>query len=401
MDEKKKLQKIIAIKKWIWDYEWKWENKKPYNKPILVLGPTLGTTKGEPSTFLRVYAYGGRLFDIRTNETNSKNAKNKHKFDKEFLKYAHPEYYYDKKNQINMIPESFKNHYSPVYEKYKNYKDIKNLLFNINSFERIENKEDSKKNELLDFIVLGMKNNNTKIDGSKKERWIQTEIVKEYISKKYVENDKEEQYLIFDMEYRIELDPKRNKSERKGGKTKLIPNKFSETTELDLILFDGKKFGFVELKYNGESMDSGSDNDLREHYLDFNVAKKQMRKVQKELLRRLWFLFHYQIIDVSWKNAFSEIGVCKEIWNMTYDEMKMEVDNIINSKIFDYWYGFLFWNDEKCLKEQNSVLEDFKNQVKPEFEDKNFNMPLKFCYYDTIKDNKIKFIETSWKMPLE
>ena len=125
MDEKKKLQKIIAIKKWIWDYEWKWENKKPYNKPILVLGPTLGTTKGEPSTFLRVYAYGGRLFDIRTNETNTKNAKNKHKFDKEFLKYAHPEYYYDKKNQINMIPESFKNHYSPVYEKYKNYKDIK------------------------------------------------------------------------------------------------------------------------------------------------------------------------------------------------------------------------------------------------------------------------------------
>lgn len=404
MVEKEKIKDIIDTKNWLWNYKWEWDNtKEPYNMPILVLPPTLGRTIGEPSTFLRVYAYGGRLYDIRVIETETSSDDNKmFQFDKKYLRYAHPSFRYGKdKQQKPRIPEDFKKKYELIYNNYGNADDLKKLLLNVKSFEDIiVDKTIDKENKLLDFIILGARNNNTKKNEIKKERWVQTEIVKKYISKKYLKNSKEEQYLIFDMEYNIELGSEgegRKITKRDSENPNIIneTGEFSKNTEIDLILFDGKKFGFVELKYNGESMRNGTKNDLREHYLDFYEAKKKMDGIQRELLRRLWFLFRYQIIDKSWEEAFYKIGIRKEIWGMSYDEMKKAITDLTNSQCFDYWYGFLFWNDEFFHGNKGTILKKFEKQVKPEFED--YNMPLKYCYYDDkSEDNNIKFIVTGW-----
>lgn len=386
LDANEKIKNIINIKEWLWKCEWKWDNKEKNFQPFLILAPSLGTNTGEPLTSLRVYACGGRLYDIRTIETDLNDEKVT-KFDKKYLNYTIPNHPYGHSQKVS-VPELFLQEYKSTYD---SHKDITTLLFNINSFEDI--KSSNKKKALLDFIILGARNRNTKKNGTKHERWIQTEIVKDNILNKFEVNSEDNQYLIFDMEYEIKFNPPRPKTKR-NVKGKIIElEKVSKSTEIDLILFDGKKFGFIELKYNGESMEKGNSNNLREHYLDFYEAKKQMGNIQNELIRRLWFLFKYRIIDESWKEPLNTIGICKDIWNKKYVELLEVIEN--NSVIFDYWYGFLFYNDEHSTKNQKIIESKMEEQVKLEYKD--FNMPLKYCYYEKGTDKKIAFSDIEWK----
>ena len=207
----------------------------------------------------------------------------------------------------------------------------------------------------------------------KGERLIETSL----IAKQQQEKIKNEvgNWLIYDMEYAIEL-PTRKKKEN--------PNE-PKISEPDFIVFDGKNIGIVELKYNTESMDSEGNN-LKEHFEDFmdfiwNGTKERKWKIVEESIERLKCLRDYGLIDETWYDGIKEL----EIWYATHSEGDFNTDRI--------WIGFYFVEGpRKRKKGQEDYVQTqiYKQLAEPMKKAKDENRGTKVLYGYCKDDRNLK-----------
>lgn len=118
--------------------------------------------------------------------------------------------------------------------------------------------------------------------------------------------------------------------------------------EVDFVLFDGKRFGLVELKYNAESMGSGQDNSLYDHMCDFYKVLSDNEKSKEQLKQCL-----YRAEILSRKG----IEVISNDWNPVFGEMIDSIENEADPKRL-MWCGFLFVGGDKTV-----VLDEVKKQL--------------------------------------
>lgn len=222
-------------------------------QPVIILGPS-----GSEKTKLRMYAYGGLIGTIPTGTEN----------------------------------------YGLLNQEYKKY------LSNPQDVEKLEKMfQEEDKNGLLfsetylELAVKAAKAKFTKEGKNQKERNIQTQIVKKYMTEGTG-------WRVIDMEFRV---PKQEEMEKHS--------------QVDIVVFDEEKgFGLIELKYNNESCDN-----LDEHCNDYHKIcsdKKISEKNEAELIRRAEYLAKFGLIDPRY-----------------YEKMK-EIKN--SGSPIGFWYGFLF-----------------------------------------------------------
>ena len=124
-----------------------------------------------------------------------------------------------------------------------------------------------------------------------------------------------------------------------------------EKAKIDLVVFNGVSFGLIEFKYQGESMDKGSNNSLEAHFKDFRRiihedTNENKLKLLKELIKRTKYLIAAGVIHQSW-----EIGI-KQIEKIL-DKSDKEID------VKPYlWCGFLFLGsgNKDIMYEMNSQI---------------------------------------------
>lgn len=291
------------------DYEITDGGKK--EQPIVIVGPD-GTTK----TKLRVYAYGGCIGRIAT----GKGDYNQLAKDKEYAEYLEND---DRKCRL---------------------KEMQHLTYGEKKGELLFEPE------YLDLILNAARRRFTgepKGEEERKERCIQTKIVKKHIDKQPING-----WCIVDMEFAIS-----EKNEETNQK------RFSKP---DLIVLDKDKgFGMIELKYKNENT-----KNLSQHYenLSYAAGSPNAKERVKELNRRCEYLKDYGLIN-------------QELYNMCKKEK--------------LWYGFLFVGGEKndsvkCIKEITKTHSEIKRDENCRFwhipETELENMNLSFNSADTYEE---------------
>lgn len=165
----------------------------------------------------------------------------------------------------------------------------------------------------------------------KKERPVQVRLAKEFM---YNRPKTPDTLLVSDLEYKI---PKEF---------------FKESPKVDLILFDGKSFGFVEFKANGQSMGRSNKNSLTEHMKTFDsllsLTDSQKKDLFLECCRRLKLLLQYELVNKSWEVSINALP-------------KKETDTNLPEELF--WCGFLFvgGNEDYIKTEVKYQLADYKD----------------------------------------
>lgn len=286
--------------------------------------------------------------------------------------------YKNGQNKENIIPASFYVTYIDLFNNMKNKtiqansKDVENWFKEV-SFESEENYK-----KALDFAILAATNRFRKKnpkDGLRQERWIQEIILKKYI--KSVLN--KDSVLFFDEETLFNFFDIRTRTKADGTFFSVEDGKPMESSSCrpDLVVFDGKSFGLIELKYNADSMDKDSANSLRDHYLDFQYLIETMKSIViKEYIRRFWFLFKMNIIDSSWKESFTTYRIDYEFWDMSYEEM-IECLNTIAVDDIEIWSALLFVNDgskRALTARKKSILKNIKEQLGDILPDNNVDI---------------------------
>lgn len=206
----------------------------------------------------------------------------------------------------------------------------------------------------IDYMLKATKQWDTRYDkctGQKVrgERSIETSLIAQQGK---IEN-KNNNLLVYDMEYEITLPS--IKAIRKG---KEVPKK----SEPDLIVFDGKNIGIIELKYNADSMTG--KNGLKEHYLDFmdfiwNGTDKGRWDIIDESIYRLECLKDAGLIDDSWYDNITELRE----WYKSNEAGNFDTDRI--------WIGFYFvegpnkqgkkYVENEIRRQLEGVMRDAKN----------------------------------------
>lgn len=215
--------------------------------PIVIVGPD-----GTKRTKLRVYAYGGRIGRIGTNIGENEPA-------------------------------------GTAYVKYLIDENEKKVLENGLDYLGDKGKIDT----YLNVILKAAEKRFTKAKGIRKERCVESEIVKNHMKV-------EEEWCIVDMEFHMTFSDK-------------------ERQTVDLVVLDGKEgFGLIELKYNNENCDN-----LGDHYKAYSKVNSEpecKKDIVNEIKRRMEVCKKYGLIE----------GKCVED----------ALDGNLDGK--DVWYGFLF-----------------------------------------------------------
>lgn len=110
------------------------------------------------------------------------------------------------------------------------------------------------------------------------------------------------------------------------------------------------------------TMEDGTENSLREHYLDFQRIVHEEENIHKidliiELIRRMDYLLTYGLIDSSWEKPLRELET--KILQMEPEEYN---PNLL-------WYGFYFVGGKK---------EYIESQIK-----KQLPANVKYCMEET------------------
>lgn len=360
--DKKTIKELIKI---INNYEVDCVDASP-DKPFVIVGPS-GNKWG-----LRIYCYGGVVGVIKqSNEAYDR----KDLISPDFNKYLCRLYVDGKKQAYSLCQKMKKKYKNDLVDVSKNKKlreekiikdgeityqylfdglnvDFLNILTKPSEiWESILNINNNKAGKIgrkyLDYCAAATfsKFLNGKESG---ERKVQTSLLKEYMGMKKSESN----WIITDMEFCI-TDKERNYNHKP-----------------DLIVFDGKGFGLVELKYAGESMDKDAENSLMKHYIKFYNSiyeSKNNIDIVKECLRRARALLEYELIDKSWS---------KEINDFIIPE-KGAADCL--------WMGFLFVEGTGLSENDNEdyVKDQINIQLGEYFDENNEKYKkadVRYCY---------------------
>ncbi len=280
--------------------------------PIIIVGPS----GSEPDKF-RVYANGGQIGAIPINENN----KEVSLADSDYKNYLKKEYE-NGHEHIYHCPTWLRNKYPKIEEFDKEFENIKKAKKD----EKIKIMKDG---SYLDIMVAATENRFHKHEENVDcERFVQTEIAKKLMQRK-------SGFVVTDIEY-------------------CFSSKVNEDNEHkckpDIIVFDGKSFGLIELKFNGNSCTSSSNGaGLAKHFKDFywlvNEADSKTTKHDAfdECIKRKNLLASYKIIADKWKDK-----------NPEFDEKS------------SFWFGFLFVDDDErnsCDKIKDTITKEANNKL--------------------------------------
>ena len=292
------------------DYEF--QNGEKKERPIVIVGPD-----GKTKTKLRVYAYGGCIGRIATRKTDY-NQLAKSKAYAKYLETDDQKYKLKKMQQLKYGEEKGRLLFEPEY---------------------------------LDLILHAARTRFTgeqKEQEERKERCIQTNIVKKHIDKQPSDG-----WCIVDMEFAISETNKKTKE--------------SLFSKPDLVVLDKDKgFGLIELKYQNKNMENIDQHDEK---LSYVAGSPNVGKWVKELMRRCEYLENYGLIN-------------REL----YDSC---------AKPESLWYGFLFVGGEKAefvqrVKEMAEKHPKIKEDANCRFwwfsEEDLENMNLSFDSADTYEE---------------
>lgn len=354
----------------------------PYDKKMICPIAIMGPTGIEGDTKLRVYAFGGEIGRIATKKLEHctlklgrdyKKASNddNDKDNKKVKDYAYGKYLIDGYENGHLHKFTYEQIHKQI-EYVKTKHNCDNLYVEFDRLHKSYKKQQQKydamcgddQQKYLDIICTaaytrfqhreGEKDNTKVIDLS--ERSCQTLIAHVNQNTKWEEG--KDSLVVVDMEYDVPL----NAIIEKDGKEKFRMKKDFKTQEevhkkkakVDFVVFDGKSFGLIEFKYQAMSMEAGSENSLKEHYLDFKrIIDEDMPaekiKLIKELIRRMEYLLDYEVIDKSWKASF--------------EKLKEKVASMSDGDNYDsdlLWCGFYFVHDKKY---EDKVKVELKNQL--------------------------------------
>lgn len=384
--------------------EYEFNNEKPF----YITSPS-----GSSGSNLRVYAYGGDVGTIDAgsgsfciSDMSSKNEKNM------YAKHLKSTTTYKRSGGPGKPPviETRDNDRRPLEGKFPINDDLQEELEN-HIWETDINKlfsEDNKK--YIDLLLTAMMNwSRNKVESidkfNTKERRVQMRFAKKNV---YNVKYSAEKMIVTDVEFELEApftgkihsinEKKLNASIKKNKDfSELAEEEFEQKkiayledtngeklkvfkVKPDMIMFDGEKFGLVELKAHGESMTSTSDNSLKKHCLDFcdliadgndksrsiegewkeytsfvpEDVDEVIRKAQWDAFRtcvnRARVLLDNGLIDQSWRKSILEAEeYCRD----------NKQDNVCTR----FWCGFLFIDGDKKRIDKNYVkrqLKDFK-----------------------------------------
>lgn len=250
--DKEILEKI----KKLMGFACKADGKEEMEFPILVLAPSLGSSKpGEESKKLRVYAYGGLIGEIPTSQRQDASLASED--------YLKPKYLPENPKKKEKLKKIFSD------PKIKEKAWVLQTLFG---------------NDYLELMVETCRNRFSTETGDLEERIIETNLVKKYLQNTDV-------WVPIDIEFMISrnwLDD----AEKRG--------------KPDIIIYDKRvnAFRLIELKCNEESC--GGASGLSNHYLDaMNIINSSHRdKIIGEFFRKMQYLLDYGIISgEAWKEV--------------------------------------------------------------------------------------------------
>lgn len=318
---------------------------------VIILGPD-GTKKHK----LRVYAHGGDLGRIGIADTAQCEIHKK----QDYLKYLKDE---DAKALLELIEES--------EGKKDNARDESEILCD---------------KRYISLMLKATKQRGVKKEGNKEvrtERVIETSLIAQQGK---IEN-KNNNLLVYDMEYMITL-PTRTTIKESGEEV-------AKHCKPDLIVFDGKNIGIVELKYDADSMENDEKkqikgNSLKDHYQDFmdfiwNETDKKRWDVIGESICRLKYLEDAGLIDPSWHDNIAELRE----WHKSNKAGEFDTSRI--------WIGFYFVEGPHKEKDHLPCEEYVEDQVRGQLKDvvtdareKGHNTQVRYGYWSN--DEKIKLI---------
>lgn len=276
-------------------------------KPIVILGPD-GTNRN----MLRVYAYGGLIGRIATEEKKDDNhhladidyAKYLERADAEYVQYIFKKYPDLEKILGKSSGEKLSGRLQTILGQ-KNF-DKAGMLFEA---------------EYLDLILKAAKIRFTKEEtGQLKERNVEFAVVKKHMRK-----EMEDGWCIIDAEY----------DTREGTEIECADKP-------DLVVYDIRKgFGLIELKYENNSTEN-----LCKHYQAVHnmIENTGCEEIIKELKRRCRFLADYGLIDREF-----------------YDCMENDSHSCL-------WQGFLFVGGKKSdsVKQAENIARQHKDIAEDE-----------------------------------
>ncbi len=318
------------------NYEVTIDGKK--EKPIVVMAPD-----GTDETSLRLYAFGGNIGRIPYFKNGEYQTA-----DKAYAKYIRfPNYTinYNKVSHKYDFPDWLKDY--PIEEK-KSEELLKEYSEKRGSIEELKKCFDTDSDSLYLPLILGAAGNRFTCKkkgyvGKKMERWKQHEI-----AKYYMEHTSKGGSIITDLEFEIpisaaRMEEKAFRSKNKDKEKKEKTQKQKGASKPDFVIFDGERFGIVEFKYLGQSMETHSANSLDWHLLDFydavgNEAHNHIDLYNK-CLDRLECLLECGVILPSDKKKQTEVR----------DSLEKCRENARSDKdIKDlFWFGFLFVGGNK------------------------------------------------------
>ena len=174
------------------------------------------------------------------------------------------------------------------------------------------------------------------------ERSIQT-----VIARKNLDNAKNQNLLVIDIEFKQSYIDKNNNNER-------------VTPSVDFVVLDKEKktFGLIEFKFQGKSMDPKDKNSLTKHFKDFaNLIHFKQEKIVKRLIEHTEVLVKKNILEEAYD------GEIEGILNEIKENVSKEHASKENAPKELLWCGFYFvdkkW-DEK-LNKKIQKMEKVKN----------------------------------------
>lgn len=230
----------------------------------------------------------------------------------------------------------------------------------------------------------------TKTNGKRGERWVQQLVAKYYQTHNGIMAGKP--IIITDVEFDMPISENRILQKRIRNAKNMEKNceayiksvkakdniisggdtKAAGASKPDFIVFDGERFGYVEMKYDGESMDDFTSNGLDWHFLDFYSAMSASYETQlekyEECLNRLEILLDYGIINEKMEEKDEKID-----WRALLNRCKKKLENLkkqyndktdcteMGCKAQEeqlFWVGFVFIGGNKI-----NIANKIKNQL--------------------------------------
>lgn len=375
----KKLQDAEEVVKALKSYQYKYSTRK--DDPLLIVGPSGGDTD------LRVYAYGGCIGKIATEPLKWCKLAIQKDNDGE-KNYSYGKYLVDgyqnghgivfdfesvpelkRLQEDMMLDEQFLSEFRKSNNQQKGILYYRFDLLAKASGSKKGNKNILENKSYLDLVISAAytrfmhrrkdKEHNKTIIQNIGERSKQTLIAKQMQSLAF--DEKAANMVVVDIECDVPFHYKEGETRRQkwNAKDKKMVDK--ENAKIDFVVFDGKSFGLIEFKYEGMSMESGTENSLEEHYLDFRRILCEEENVHRvelviELIRRMDYLLTYSLIDNSWERPLRDLE--EKVLQMKPEEYNSDM----------LWYGFYFVGGDRKYIERE-IKKQLTNDVRYQIED--------------------------------